>query len=422
MWCAARFSSGLSDSIVETYFKASVNSLNINHTKSLHLCVSSIKSIRELVDTLDGQKILPFQADILRGVCSIIYDGLIKEDSLILALEVITSAVKIDQQTTAQLEGPIGAMLLKVWSENDQDVFIMATLQDLFTILAGYESMSIQFQTQMFPQLISALTPPDASSGQQFNLQMAATSLDLISALVREVADPLPPVYTAQVYPHVIQMLLAVDDTGLLQNGQELLKALVHRDFNGIVSWSNGERSGLEYLLDFIAKMLDPSEAEHCAIFLGPLITKVIQKGGELIVPFIPQLLTAVIQRLGTAKMPAFIQTLVIIFCHFIETKCDVVISFLDSIQVVTGSGSDTRNGLELFLSCWCDVFPDLQGFYQVKLSTTAMMLILSSADARLNSILVKGDLIVQKSQKKIITRSQSRNSTSFSIVYLITV
>lgn len=129
--------------------------------------------------------------------------------------------------------------------------------------------------------------------------------------------------------------------------------------------------------------------------------------------PYIPQLLTAVIHRLATSKMPAFIETLVLIFCHFVKTNCEIVVSFLDSIQVArhTGGSLIPMTGLELFLTCWCDVFIDLQGVFQVKLSTLAMMTILSTPDARLNRIMVKGDLIIPPNSKRIVTRSVSKSS-----------
>lgn len=138
--------------------------------------------------------------------------------------------------------------------------------------------------------------------------------------------------------------------------------------------------------------------------------------------PYIPQLLTGVIHRLASSKMPAFIETLVLIFCHFVKSNCEVVVSFLESIQVTrrhpddekVAGASDTMTGLELFLTSWCDVFTDLQGVYQVKLSTLAMMTILSTSDARLNSIMVKGDLIIPPNSKRIVTRSVSKSSKSF--------
>lgn len=152
----------------------------------------------------------------------------------------------------------------------------MELLQDLFSILAGNSAVSAAFQTQIFPHLIQALAI-DPVSRNIVNLQSAATSIDLIATLVKKVPDLLPPIYTTQVYPHIVQLLMSADDTGILQNGQELLKALVDRDFAGICSSTvvGGKVDGFQALLEFISKMLQPGESESCAIFIGPLISKV---------------------------------------------------------------------------------------------------------------------------------------------------
>lgn len=133
--------------------------------------------------------------------------------------------------------------------------------------------MSAAFQTQIFPHLTQGLSV-DATLGR-INPQIAATAIDLLTTLIQKVPAPLPSVYTSQVYPHIVQLLLVVDDTGLLQNGQELLKAMADRDFGGVCAARCNDRDGFEALLAFISKMLHPNESESCAIFIGPLITKV---------------------------------------------------------------------------------------------------------------------------------------------------
>lgn len=152
--------------------------------------------------------------------------------------------------------------------------------------------------------------------------------------------------------------------------------------------------------MKFIEKMLLPSsslESESAAIFIGKLINKLIEKGGLHISPYLPGLLKMVVERLGTAKMPSFVVTLVLIFCAIIGIYCDSVLAFLKT------------NGLELFLNKLCEVFHDLNGVYQVKLGATALIMLLSKNDPILKNIGVKGELIVDKTTKRIVTRSISK-------------
>jgi hypothetical protein len=161
--------------------------------------------------------------------------------------------------------------------------------------------------------------------------------------------------------------------------------------------------------MKFIEKMLLPSdslESESAAIFIGKLINKLIEKGGIHISPYLPGLLKMVVERLQTAKMPSFVETLVLIFCALIQTDCESVLAFLKT------------RGLELFLNKLCEVFHDLNGIYQVKLGATALIILLSKNDPSLQNIGVKGELIVDKSSKRIVTRSISKTQPDqFTIV-----
>jgi hypothetical protein len=99
-----------------------------------------------------------------------------------------------------------------------------------------------------------------------------------VRSLIKNVPDPLPEIYTMEMYPIVMDVLLNSDESGLLQNGEEFLRILVHRNFRGILQWSDGQKNGLELLLQFIAKMLAPNQTESGAIFIGNLVRKLISK------------------------------------------------------------------------------------------------------------------------------------------------
>jgi hypothetical protein len=67
-------------------------------------------------------------------------------------------------------------------------------------------------------------------------------------------------------------------------------------------------KSGTDLLIQFIAKLLDPSQSESAALFVGDLVAKLIKKGEDLVTPILPDLLKAVTIRLADAKLPSFIQ------------------------------------------------------------------------------------------------------------------
>lgn len=69
-------------------------------------------------------------------------------------------------------------------------------------------------------------------------------------------------------------------------------------------------KTGLDLLIQFIAKLLDPSQTESAALFVGDLVSKLITKGDNLVTPILPDLLRAVTIRLADAKLPSFIQVM----------------------------------------------------------------------------------------------------------------
>ncbi|KAJ3324796.1 Importin 9 [Boothiomyces sp. JEL0866] len=374
LWFSSQFASDLPENLTNQYLAACVDALVLTHI-NFAVKVFAMKSIRGFLSS--GRKLVGVvhQANVIKGLVSLAPH--LKDDLLILLLETLTLAIGINKEITAQHEEMLTGIFIKLLDECCEDLFITELLHELFTELSANEQMSISFQTKMFPILSNAIDMEQVHK----NATISATALDLLTELIKNVPDPLPTAYTIDIFPKVIQMMLTVEDSALLQNGQDTLKVLVNRDFNGIVQWNNGNRNGLEYLLEFIGKMLGPNESESSALFIGNLIVKLIQKGGDLIVPYIPTILAAVIHRLEQAKIPAFIETLVLIFCHLIQTRAETVIEFLASLSI------NSCSGLEIFVRHWCECFNDISGVYENKLSVNAMLILFASGDPRLEMV-----------------------------------
>ncbi|KAJ3299143.1 hypothetical protein HK104_009937 [Borealophlyctis nickersoniae] len=146
----------------------------------------------------------------------------------------------------------------------------------------------------------------------------------------------------------------------------------------------------MDYVIQFVAKLLHPSQSESASVFVGGLITQLIKSGSNELLPVLPDLLRAVTERLESAKLSLFIQTLVMVFAHLIQTQMETVINFLTGITI------NGKDGLSILLNAWCEHFGDFQGFYSIKVrcSATAMAKLFMSGDPRLQAITVKGDLI----------------------------
>ncbi|TPX69623.1 hypothetical protein SpCBS45565_g02263 [Spizellomyces sp. 'palustris'] len=381
LWFSSQFAEVLPSHLVSQYMGAAVEALGPNITSA------AVK--------VDATQLVPFQAPIIEGILQLSESA--SEEALALLLETLGTVAKVNEEVTAQYENMISRLVLNVWVRGAEDFLLTEIIVDLFNVLAANKSMAVPFQEHMVPAVRDVLRLENVEKMPW----AVATALTLMTALIKHIPEPFPPVYTNQVFPDLIQMLLVVDDHSILQNGQDTVKELVQRDLARIARWTDGQKTGLDYVIQFIAKLLHPSQSESASIFVGDLVTRLIQKGGNELTPVLPELLTAVARRLQAARTSSFIQQLVMVFAHLILNHPETVIDFLSQLDL------NGKNGLELIIELWCEHFGDFQGFYSIKVSALAMSKLLLNGDTRLQALQVKGDEIVVSN--KIITRSMTR-------------
>lgn len=163
-------------------------------------------------------------------------------------------------------------------------------------------------------------------------------------------------------------------------------------------------KSGLDYIIHFIAKLLEPTGSDSDALFVGDLIVTLIQKVGNGISPVLPDLLTAVLHRLMNTEYQPFIQSLVMVFAHLVISQQETVFQFLCNTQI------NGKSGLEILMATWCENYDSFSGYYTMKVSAIALSKIYLSSDPRLSSITVKGEIIVNPNAG-IVTRSRAKRN-----------
>ena len=94
----------------------------------------------------------------------------------------------------------------------------------------------------------------------------------------------------------------------LSQNGIACLTIIIRKDCKQLLSWSgNDGRSGLDYVLSLVAKMLE-SQDESGGLAIGDLIIHLFRRAGEAVLSVLPQLLQAMVSRMINAQTATFLQ------------------------------------------------------------------------------------------------------------------
>ncbi|RIA81823.1 armadillo-type protein [Glomus cerebriforme] len=388
---SSQFATFLSEEFASRYVAATVEA--IQRIESIPVKVSALRALQNFCRHLDTQYVAPYQSNIIEAVATLL--NVTSEDSLILVLETLEFAIKINNEVTAGYEHVIGPLVIDVWMKNPTDHLIASVITDLFESLASNTTAYAAFQARALPSLVNIINNVTDSAA-------ISSAIDLIASLVKGGPSPLPPSYVEHIFPSLIHLMLMHEDRSILQSGEVCLKYFIQKDCEHIAQWTDTSgKTGLDYVIQYIAKALQPKESESAG-FLGDLVVKLIKKAGNRIVPVLPDLLKAAATKLEGAKTATFIQSLVMIFAHLMLNQLSTVVEFLSTLDI------NGRSGLEILLNTWLENHESFQGYYSIKVSAIALSKLFLSGDPRIQGIQVKGDLVVTNSSR-IMTRSRTR-------------
>lgn len=321
---------------------------------------------------------------------------------------------------------------------------LQGTLCDLMRTYSSSQSTTVyeSLVRTALPRLAELLgqTGQDDETRQQVE-----SSMVLLNAILDGRPSPLGEGIFTTIAPSLFNTLNRTDDDNVLQEGLECLTYVVRKDVNQLMQWSvQGElfakrcfinivfhnrhsadgQSGLAALFGIVALVLRPDRSESASLFVGDLVLHVFRRAGDAILPILPDLLQALLLRLTTAKTSTFTQSLILPFAYLMHNQTDTVLDLLENVNI------DGKNGIEILLPAWTENVDSILGFWNIRISTVALSKLLLSNRQSLNSLTVKGDLIVNQSNSRgelyvftkertvlmhcrivILTRSRSKKS-----------
>ncbi|OBZ68625.1 Importin-9 [Grifola frondosa] len=334
------------------------------------------KAIHNFCQGVDDAVIVPLAPRLARDIGPFLL--VTSEDTLSLVLETCRLFVEIDdgKWMTETLATSLVVAILEVWMRNNK-VNILASLA-----ASSAPGIYATVVNQALPSLCNAIASSTATDSW-----ISGAAIDLASSLVRGAPEVgLGDGFFSALGPSLFACLRVAEDRDVIQNGITCLTL-----------------SGLDSVLAVIAKQLQ-SEDESGGLVIGDLIIHLLRRAGDAVLPVLPQLLQAMISRMMTAKTATFLQSLVIPFAFLIHNQRDTVLSLLESINV------QGRSGLDILIQTWCENAETFQGFWAIRISTLALCSLYASGRSSLQTLMVKGDIIVRPETKNVImTRSKTK-------------
>mmetsp|Transcript_4368 Transcript_4368/g.6740 ORF Transcript_4368/g.6740 Transcript_4368/m.6740 type:complete len:773 (+) Transcript_4368:41-2359(+) len=427
LWCLSRFAGVLDPQQYTPFIHVVIHALQPNQPAPVRIC--ACKALTKFCPLLDDASAATNMPAALDGLAALLRDA--SEDTLHLVLETLTVALKRDQPATATAVNALTPLLVKAWMDSADDPLLCVLLVDVLTVMANVPQCVATLHTHLLPvvlHIFAHASSPHAKSS------LVQSSVDILCVLVKSVTAPaLPQNLIDTAFPALMHLILSTDDATILQNGAQCLSAYVTRASPQLAAWSDGSSTGLDLIVRVVALLLAPpfsspsgpeasstdptdinraiASSESAAIFVGPLITQLIIKAGQLLGPRVNDILKAVVQRLVTAKMPSFIQSLLLVIARLTAEHPIKVLDFLEQIEYRSPDGSLAPSSLKPVMDIWmknCDFI----GQYGQRINALALSQLLSSKDPRLMSITVQGDLVVDvKAPDGVRTRNKSKKA-----------
>ncbi|KAL6255029.1 hypothetical protein P5V15_013362 [Pogonomyrmex californicus] len=401
-----RYAKIMPPEVSSRFLEATVNGLQENQPPCIR--ISAVKAIYWFSEASNEKDSI---INIIRCHMPNIFQGLFNiisqpnTEVLTLVMETFQILVWQHKEFTASVENKICPLTIAVFVKYHSDPTILDICQDIFKDLTQNPSCIEPLQSRIIPTLTSmmAITPMNKSKDEGSR----AVALDVLKVLVQYSPTPLSNALINIAFPAACHCILNSEDHATLQSGGELIRTYISVAAQHIIAHRDNEgQTGLQYILQIIAQLLNPQSSEFTATFVGRLVTTLIRNVGDSLGENLDLLLKAVLSKMQSAETLIVMQSLLMIYAHLINTQFDAVLNFLSTVPGPTG-----QSALAFVLSEWVSRQHLFLGRYDRKVATIALCKILeygvTHGDSRLDEITVKGDMIISASYNSGIYRNR---------------
>ncbi|XP_063995676.1 importin-9 [Diachasmimorpha longicaudata] len=407
---AGRCARQIPPEVMPRFLEATVNGLQEN--QPICIRISSVRAVYWFCEastdpnTLINNVVRPQLSPMFQGLFNLVANQPTTE-ILILVMETFAVLISLDKSFTASVEEKIGPLTIAVFVKYHSDPEILSICQDLFKELTENPECIEPLQTRLIPTLVSMMTgSPDKSADEGIK----GVALDVLQVLVQFSPRNLSNALVESAFPAACHCIMNSDDNGTLQSGGEVIRTYLSVGARQVIDHRDNEGlTGLHYILQIVAQLLNPQSSEFTATFVGRLVTTLIRKVGNSLGENLDLLLKAVLSKMQRAETLTVMQSLLMVYAHLINTEFDAVLNFLSTVPGPTG-----QSALAFVLVEWVARQHSFFGNYDRKVTIVALSKILehgvTNDDARLNEIMVKGDEIFSPTEAGVRTRSKTQS------------
>uniref|UniRef100_A0A7N0ZSB7 Importin-9 central HEAT repeats domain-containing protein n=1 Tax=Kalanchoe fedtschenkoi TaxID=63787 RepID=A0A7N0ZSB7_KALFE len=396
----ARYFSVISPGFLQTCLYSAVRALatEVFNAWPPPVKVGACRAVSQILPESQCAMIRPHLMSIFASLVDLLNQA--SDETLRLVLETLRAAVKAGAEIAASIEPIVSPVILNLWAANVSDPFISIVAIKLLDAIKDSPGCIYPLVTRVLPYVVPVLVEP-----RQQPEGLVAGSLDLVSMLLKVApGDVIKAIYDV-CFGSVVRLVLVTDDRGEMQNATECLAAMIAGAKQDILAWGTDSGFTMRSLLDVASRLLDPNLESSGSLFVGSYVLQLIVHLSAQMSPHIPDLAAALVRRMQTCQIAGLRSSLILVFARLVHMSVPDVNQFINLLLTLPAEGYE--NAFACVMSEWAKQQVEIQGASQIKVTTTALALLLSARHAELWKINVQGQLI--KSNAGIITRSKAK-------------
>ncbi|KAL4015720.1 hypothetical protein IC575_023313 [Cucumis melo] len=377
----AKFSSMIRSDLINQFLHEAVKALGMDVPPPVK--VGACRALSELLPEAN-KEIIGSEMMFLFSSLGNLLNGA-SDETLHLVLDTLQAAVKAGGELSASIEPILSPVILKMWASHVSDPFISIDLIEVLEAIKNSPGCIHSLASRILPYLVPILDKP------QHQPDGLNAPIDVVKAAYDACFDG------------VVRIILQTDDHSELQNATESLAAFVSGGKQEILTWGSGFT--MKSLLAAASRLLDPKMESSGSFFVGSFILQLILHLPLQMAQHLPDLVAALVRRMQSVQIAGLRCSLILIFARLVHMSAPNIQQLIDLLVSIPAEGND--NSFVYLMSEWTKLQAEIQGAYQIKVTTTALALLLSTRNPHLAQISVQGQ--ITKPSAGITTRSKGK-------------
>ncbi|CAK7326472.1 unnamed protein product [Dovyalis caffra] len=446
----AKFSSVISPGVLEHFLHAAILGVGMNVPPPVK--VGACQALSQLLPEANNEIIQPQLMGLFSSLTDLLHQA--SDETLHLVLETLQASIKAGREVAVSFESVVSPAVLNIWALHVSDPFLSI---DAIEVLENRSSrlleadvvrIGVQGLLVMWSELRAVVLGD--GNGLQGRDDVAALAIShgdygglrgktivMVGVAMKNAPGGIHPL-VSRILPHigpilnknaprdvikamydtcfdaVIRIVLQSDDHSEMQNATQCLASFISGGREEILSWAADSGFTMRSLLDAASsnfyqlfkfgRLLNPDLESSGSLFVGSYVLQLILHLPLQMATHIRDLVAALVRRMQSAQIVGLKSSLLLIFARLVHMSAPHVEQFIDMLIGVPAEGYE--NSFVYVMSEWTNQQGEIQGAYQIKVTTSALALLLSTRRSELSKINVQGHL---KSAAGITTRSKAK-------------